>query len=55
MAEGWFFTFRAEAFNLTNRMRYLDPAVPINTATTFGTIRAAYDPRIVQFAARFTF
>lgn len=56
---------RADAFNLPNSMRPGGTnlgagtvASPVNTtfgAGTFGTITSAYDPRIVQFSAKFVF
>jgi hypothetical protein len=46
--------FRAEAFNLTNSLRAGSPTSNINT-NTFGQIQSAEDPRIMQFALKFTF
>src|SRR5882724_1731065 len=40
--------FRAEAFNLTNSVRYNNPTSNLNT-NTFGQITTAQDPRIMQF------
>jgi hypothetical protein len=53
--EGKSITFRAEGFNITNSVRLQDPATVFSTSTTFGTIRASYDPRILQAAVKFTF
>jgi carboxypeptidase family protein len=46
--------FRAEAFNLTNSFRPLNPANTL-TSGTFGQIRTAGDPRILQFALKYVF
>ena len=46
--------FRVEAYNLTNSFR---PGIP-NTAINnqlFGVIRTAFSPRILQFAAKYSF
>jgi hypothetical protein len=46
--------FRAEAYNILNSFR----SGPINTSLNsaqFGLIRAALDPRIMQFALKYTF
>ena len=45
---------RAEAFNVTNSVRFGNPNTDINSAT-FGRITGAYSPRIMQFGARFEF
>jgi hypothetical protein len=45
--------FRAEAFNLTNSFRMIDPVVTISN--TFGQVTSAYDPRIMQFALKYFF
>jgi hypothetical protein len=47
--------FRAEAFNVTNSFRPLNPAVNVRTPNTFGLLRTANDPRILQFALKYTF
>lgn len=46
--------FRAEAYNLTNSFRPGDPNT-ILTSPTFGQIRSALDPRILQFALKYLF
>ena len=45
---------RAEAFNVTNSVRFGNPNTDINSAT-FGRITSAFAPRIMQFGARFEF
>jgi hypothetical protein len=45
---------RAEAFNLTNSFHAGTPVIAV-TSATFGQIRAALDPRIMQFAMKFVF
>ena len=50
--------FRAEAFNLFNRVQFGKPDQVLNTAanTTFGRVTTqANDPRLIQLALRFTF
>jgi hypothetical protein len=46
--------FRAEAFNVTNSFRPGNPVTNI-TSNTFGQIRAALAPRIMQFALKYVF
>ena len=46
--------FRVEAFNILNSFRPKDPGTSISTGT-FGQIRSAYDPRIMQFALKYVF
>jgi hypothetical protein len=46
--------FRAEAYNVTNSFRPQNPNATVNNAN-FGVIRAAYDPRILQFALKYVF
>ena len=48
------FEFRAEAFNITNSLRRMDPTSSLNS-NTFGQIRTALDPRIMQFALKYVF
>jgi hypothetical protein len=49
------FEVRAEAFNVTNSFRPQNPATALNNTATFGQIRTAQDPRIVQFALKYVF
>jgi hypothetical protein len=46
--------FRAEAFNLTNSYRPNNPVTALNNSQ-FGLINAALDPRIMQFALKYSF
>jgi hypothetical protein len=48
------FEFRAEFFNLFNRVNFRAPNGN-RSAGAFGTITATYDPRIIQFGGKFTF
>ena len=48
------FEFRAEAFNLLNRVNFRAP-VGNRSAVNYGTITSTYDPRIVQFGLKFSF
>ena len=43
--------FRVEAYNLTNSFRPGNPNTALNN-NTFGQIRTAQDPRIMQFALK---
>src|SRR5439155_11089736 len=54
MSEKQRLEFRAEAYNLTNSFRPRDPGTALNT-NTFGQIRTAFDPRILQFALKYVF
>jgi hypothetical protein len=48
--------FRAEFFNLFNRVVFGGPAANINNPSTFGTIGSqANTPRVVQFAVKLLF
>src|SRR5262249_31416403 len=47
--------FRAEAFNLPNHLNALNPATNLSTLSTFGLIRSAADPRILQLALKYVF
>jgi hypothetical protein len=53
--EGMNFQFRAEAFNVLNKVRFKNPAVTLSNPSTFGNITSAEDPRILQLAMKFTF
>ena len=46
--------FRWEVFNVINTVNYNGPVTALNSAV-FGTIQTAGDPRIMQFALKFTF
>ena len=46
--------FRAEAYNVTNSFRPGDPATALSSPT-FGQIRSALDPRVLQFALKYSF
>jgi hypothetical protein len=46
--------FRAESFNLANRVNFSNPNATVSSSA-FGTITAATDPRILQFALKYSF
>jgi hypothetical protein len=46
--------FRSEFFNLLNHTNFGPPTCDI-TSTAFGTIRATYPPRQIQFALKLVF
>jgi hypothetical protein len=46
--------FRAEAYNVLNSFRPINPNVQV-TSSLFGLIRASRDPRIMQFALKYVF
>ncbi len=46
--------FRAEAYNVTNSFRPDNPNATVSS-NTFGVIRTALDPRILQFALKYIF
>jgi hypothetical protein len=48
------FEVRAEAFNVTNSMRSNNPVTSLDSST-FGQVRTALDPRIMQFALKYFF
>ncbi len=48
------FEFRAEAYNVTNSFRPVNPSAAQNNAQ-FGLIRQALEPRILQFALKYAF
>jgi hypothetical protein len=52
--EGMKFQFRFEAFNLFNNVNFSNPTATV-TSGNFMKITSASDPRILQFALRFTF
>ena len=55
IAEGHELQVRLEAFNFPNNVRYMTPAVALATSSTFGQLRSAYDPRILQIAMKYVF
>jgi hypothetical protein len=47
--------FRAEVFNLTNRVQFAAPSTDVNSPPTLGVVTSQYNrPRIVQLALRLT-
>jgi Carboxypeptidase regulatory-like domain/TonB dependent receptor len=46
--------FRAESYNVTNTFRPGNPSSGVNS-NTFGVIRTALDPRLMQFALKYVF
>jgi hypothetical protein len=46
--------FRAEAFNVINRVNLDNPTTNLNS-NTFGQVLSAKDPRIMQFALKYFF
>jgi hypothetical protein len=46
--------FRAEAFDLANRVNFMNPSATISSKSA-GTITSANDPRILQFALKYLF
>jgi len=48
------FELRFEFFNLLNRVNFNNPVNNLRSAT-FGTIQSAGDPRILQFALKYSF
>jgi carboxypeptidase family protein len=46
---------RVEAFNITNTFRPDNPATNISQTNTFGQLRTALDPRVMQFALKYVF
>jgi len=52
--EGHYLQFRAESFNLFNRVNFSNPNATISSKTA-GTITSASDPRILQFALKYMF
>ena len=60
--ERWNVQFRAESFNLLNKVNLLEPnttfvpgANGLNSSSTFGTITGARDPRNVQLGLKILF
>ncbi|WP_161557378.1 hypothetical protein [Acidisarcina polymorpha] len=54
VTEGHFLQFRAESFNLFNRVNFSNPNATISSETA-GKITSASDPRILQFALKYVF
>jgi hypothetical protein len=54
VAETQRFEVRAEAFNVTNSVRPVDPVTNFNDIN-FGRVRNVRDPRIMQFALKYVF
>ncbi len=46
---------RAEAFNILNSFRPVNPSTAVNNAATFGVIRNSQSPRVMQFALKYVF
>lgn len=53
-SEGDSLQFRAEAFNIANRVNFSNPNATISSSSR-GTITSANDPRILQFALKYKF
>jgi hypothetical protein len=53
--ERWRLQFRAEAFNIENRPNFQNPNATVSAGVTFGSITAANDPRVLQFALKLFF
>jgi hypothetical protein len=49
------FQFRAEVFNLFNRVNFNNPDGKVSDGVNFGQIRSALDPRVAQVALKMTF
>jgi hypothetical protein len=49
------FQFRAEVFNLFNRVNFNNPDGKVSDGVNFGQIRSALDPRVAQLALKMTF
>jgi hypothetical protein len=49
------FQFRAEVFNLFNRVNFNNPDSSVADGANFGQIRTALDPRVAQLALKMTF
>ena len=52
--EGHTIQFRAESFNLFNRVNFANPGATISSKSA-GTLTSANDPRILQFALKYLF
>jgi hypothetical protein len=47
--------FRAEIFNVLNRVNFGQPTTTLNAGANFGRITSAGSPRIVQFGLKYLF
>jgi hypothetical protein len=54
LSETQAFQFRAEFFNVLNRANFNNPNATV-TASTFGRVLSAADPRIIQFGLKFVY
>jgi hypothetical protein len=52
--EGQTLQFRAESFNLANRVNFSNPTATVASSAD-GTITTANTPRILQFALKYSF
>jgi hypothetical protein len=55
VTENLYFQFRAEVFNLFNRVNFNNPDSKVADGVNFGQIRTALDPRVAQLALKMTF
>jgi outer membrane receptor protein involved in Fe transport len=55
LSERYKIQFRAEAFNIFNRLNLFLPSSNLTDTVTFGKSTAAFDPRQLQFALKFLF
>jgi hypothetical protein len=55
ISEGKQFEFRTEIFNVFNHTQFLNPDGNITNGDSFGLVRRARDPRLIQLALRLSF
>ncbi len=55
LGEKRLFQFRVEAFNLPNNVHFSQPGANVGSASTFGRITSAGEPRILQLVGRLQF
>jgi len=56
IADRYDLQFRAEVFNIANRVQFADPGSSQDNAKTFGVITAQQNqPRLIQFSMRLKF
>ena len=55
LREGMNLELRAEVFNVFNHTQFFSPDGNITNGASFGQVRRAQDPRLIQLAMRFTF